>query len=632
LQPGHSRRRGNWVRVRVKPQQQPDILETAESQNLATVAANQIPGETVLKQITKSPTNSDVIGNHSPPSSSSIAHSVDDPVSTPITESLNTPEFPGHQEDSFSSHKVASDLKYETTAVDGQDNSSDEKNAAELQEIHTNSPTIQGNGESSDNTRKHVTENSIVQLESGVTRPFDNGYSTDEITAARSENKDTTTESDVTNNEDITDEILSSWLVPPSGLDDPWNREEASEEIETPTTKQYGGASHTVTSTKLTSSWKHPSSNLEDLWNEGPSRTITKSANTDSDDSDSKVTVSLPDTTTSLPEVQDIESLLSSVGYYGTPKQDSDKKLNWGEYEDWWAKTYANHRPYYADDQSKLLEENTKKLQDSTSIWNMDSFKTYGDSNNAAGDVSGTSSTSLSNSTTEVTETKINASSLEDYPHYEVWEDIDKNHHSAKHSVKKADPQNLYEKHATIKEVESEHNGSSILDLLAATPGSTVQVADVTTTENSGEVTDFLEPSTEHSKLNVAESTPANSNLKETPYGIALSTTTEFAVVPSSDERFFSTEYALDDENVVGTDTSAYPEPKRKPLNAEHSTESSVSLSEPNVMRTDTRSLMAKILGTTTSTKISHETEICYRGRCIKTKTKDSDIDQFSID
>jgi hypothetical protein len=420
--------------------------------------------------------------------------------------------------------------------------------------------------------------------------------------------------------------------VPPSGLDDPWNQEEASEEIENPTTKQYGSASHTITSTKLTSSWKHPSSNLENSWSEGPSRTIMKPANTDSDDSDSKVTVSLADTTTSLPEVQDIGSLLSSVGYYGTPKHDSDKNLNWGEYEDWWAKTYANHRPYYADEQSKLSEENKKSLQDSTSIWNMDSFKTYGDSNNAAGDVIGTGSTSLSNSTTELTESRINMSSLEDYPHYEMWEDIDKNHHSAKHSVKKADPQNLYGKQGTIKEIESERNGSSILDVLAATPGSTVQVADVTTTESSGEVTDLLESSTEHSKVSLAESTPASGNLKEAPYGGALSATTEFAAVPSSDERFFSTEYALDDENVVGTDTSAYPESKQKPLNAEHVTESSVSSSEPNVKRTDTRSLMAKILGTTTSTKVSHETEICYRGRCIKTKTKDSDIDQFSID
>jgi hypothetical protein len=198
--------------------------------------------------------------------------------------------------------------------------------------------------------------------------------------------------------------------------------------------------------------------------------------------------------------------------------------------------------------------------------------------------------------------------------------------------VKKANPQNLQEKHVTIKEIESEPNGSSIPDLLAATPGSTVQVADITTTESSGDVTEFLESSTEHSKLNVAESIPANSNVNEMPYRSVLSTTTEFVVVPSSDEHTFGTEYALDDENVVGTDTSAYSESKQKPLNTEHSTESSVSLSEPNVKRTDTRSLMAKILGTTTSTKISHETEICYRGRCIKTKTKDSDIDQFSVD
>jgi hypothetical protein len=51
-----------------------------------------------------------------------------------------------------------------------------------------------------------------------------------------------------------------------------------------------------------------------------------------------------------------------------------------------------------------------------------------------------------------------------------------------------------------------------------------------------------------------------------------------------------------------------------------------------NIKRTDTKSMMARILGTTTSTRVSHETEICYRGRCIKTKTKDSDIDQMSIE
>ncbi|KAJ9595869.1 hypothetical protein L9F63_012928, partial [Diploptera punctata] len=51
-----------------------------------------------------------------------------------------------------------------------------------------------------------------------------------------------------------------------------------------------------------------------------------------------------------------------------------------------------------------------------------------------------------------------------------------------------------------------------------------------------------------------------------------------------------------------------------------------------NIKRTDTKSMMARILGTTTSTRVSHETEICYRGRCIKTKTKDSDIDQMSTE
>lgn len=38
----------------------------------------------------------------------------------------------------------------------------------------------------------------------------------------------------------------------------------------------------------------------------------------------------------------------------------------------------------------------------------------------------------------------------------------------------------------------------------------------------------------------------------------------------------------------------------------------------------------SRLLGTSTSTEISHETEICYRGRCIKTKTPE--VDQISIE
>jgi len=617
-------------------------LETAESQNLATVAAaNQIPGETSLKQITKSPNNNDVLGNYSPTSYSSRENSADDRISTPMTESSNIPELPRHQEDSFSSHKIASHFKHESTTADSQDNqdkSSDSKNTTEHQEIPTNSPTIQKHIESPDNTRKDVPAHPSVQDDSGVTRPFDSGYSIDEMTTAKFENKYSTTENDFTNNDDTSKEIISSWLEPPSGPEDPWIQEEASEETGKTTTKQNGGAGHTITSTKSTSSWELPSSNLEISWSQDPSRIRMKSATTESDDNDSTMTVSLVDTTTPLPEEEDIGSLLSSVGYYGKPKHDSHKNLNWSLYEDWWAKTYANHRPYYTDEQLKLTEENEKKLQDSTSIWNMDSFKTYEDSDSPADDASGASNTSLLNSTTEITESKINVSPLEDYPHYEIWEDIDKNHHSAKHSVKKANPQNIYEKHVTTKDTEREPQGSLIPDLLAATPGNTLPVADITTTESSDDATEFLESSTEHSIPNRTESLPAHSNLNETHYrGVTternvLSFSTEFVVVGSNAEDIFSTEHNIEDENVVGTDTSSYSESKQKPLNTELSTESSVSLSEPNVKRTDTRSLMAKILGTTTSTKISHETEICYRGRCIKTKTKDSDIDQFSTD
>ena len=588
--------------------------------------------------MTKSPSDSDALGNYSPTSPSSRESSADDRISKPMNESSNIPELPRDEEDSFSSHKVESSFKYESSTVDSQDKSSDNKNATEHQEIPTNSPTIQGHIESPDNTRKYVPEQPNDQEESGVTRPFDNDYSIDEITTARFVNTYTTTENDFTNDGDTSDEIISSWLESSSGLEEPWIQEETYEESEKPTTKENDGAGHTITSTKLNSSLKPPSSNLEISWNQDPSIMRTKSASTESEDSESTTTVSLVDTTTPLPEEQNIGSLLSSVGFYGKPKHDSHNNLNWGEYEDWWAKTYANHRPYYTDEQLKLSEENEKKLQDGTSIWNMESFKTYEDSNNHADDASGTRNTSLLNSTTGITESKINVSSLEDYPHYEIWEDIDKNHHSAKHSVKKANPQNPYDKHVTIKDTESEPQGISIPDLLAATPGNTVQVPDITTTESTGDVTEFLESSTEHSKPNLTESIPAHDNLKETTYrGVTternvLSTSTEFVVVRSNAEDTFSTEYTLEDENVVGADKSPYSESKQKPLNTEHSTESSVSLSEPNVKRTDTRSLMAKILGTKTSTKISHETEICYRGRCIKTKTKDSDIEQFSKD
>lgn len=40
----------------------------------------------------------------------------------------------------------------------------------------------------------------------------------------------------------------------------------------------------------------------------------------------------------------------------------------------------------------------------------------------------------------------------------------------------------------------------------------------------------------------------------------------------------------------------------------------------------------ARILGTSTTTEISLETEICYRGRCVKTKKVDSDSDLLSME
>lgn len=644
MQLDQSRRRGNWVRVRVKPQQQ-DILETAESQNLATVeAANQITGGTALKQTTKIPSNERVPGKYLPTSSSSHADSEGDHVTKPMTEYLDTRELLRNQQDSLNSHSTATYIKYENTTVDSEVKSSDDKKATEQKEITSEFPAIQEYYGSSDNIRKNVTENSsmrdiLPKEQSGFTSPFANGYSIEELTTAKNENTFDMTGDDFINTDGTYEGIISSWLVPPSGLDDPWNQEKAYEK-EKPATKQNGNASQNKTSTKVNFSWTLPSSNLEVSTNQDQSSMITKSVSTERHDSDSKTTVSV-DTTTPLPEEQDsyFGSLLSSLGYYGKPKHESEKNLNWGAYEEWWAKTYANHRPYYSDEQLKLSEENEKKPQDSTSIWNMDIFKTYEDSNNPANGASWATNTSLLNSTTAITESITNMSSLEDYPHYEVWEDTEKNHHSAKHSVKKANPQNLYDKHVTTKDIQSESHQISFQDFLASAPENTVQVSDITTVESSVDATEFLEISTEHSDLNVTKSMPAHGDFKETPYpnvtteANVLSTSTDFVVVPSKAEHIFNTERNLEDENIIGTDKSSSSESKQTPLSTEHDTESNVSsISEPNVRRTDTRSLMAKILGTTTSTKISHETEICYRGRCIKTKTKDSDIDQFSTD
>lgn len=601
---------------------------------MATVAeANQIPGESTFKQVAKNTGDQDVLENYSPTSSSSHGSSENHDATKQMTESSSTIDVLEHQGVTLNFQNVPSSFMNDNITVGIETKSPNNDTVTTDKEEPSLSLNIHGY-ENLDSISKHA----VHKDSPGMTSPSANGNSSNEGTTEKDVTKSVRIQDDYYNIDFPSERFMSSWLVPPSGLDDMWNQEGSSELVAKLSRNQDKNDDGDQIYKKANSSWTIPSSSLKDSFTQDPPRRTTNPVSNkhddDYDDDDSITTVSPEEMTTLWPEEQDSYggSLLSSIPYYGKSGKDSDRNLNWGGYEDWWAKTYANHRPYYTDEQLKLPEETEKQLPDSTSIWDMAGFREYEDSDDSTDDVSRTTNTSLSRKTTQITENSTALSTLEDYPSYQVWEDLHKYYQSNKHSVKKANPQNLYsDKQVKLKDAESEPEVSSVQDLLAASPEDTLPDTDIPTTGS------YVDMSTEQSDQSLTESTSAHSNLKGVPSNSPateasiLLTSTEFAV-PSSAENILSTEN-IPDENIIGTDTSTSSESKKTPYHNEYSSESSVPLtSESSVKRTDTQSLMARILGTTTSTKISHETEICYRGRCIKTKTKDSDIDQFSTD
>lgn len=82
-------------------------------------------------------------------------------------------------------------------------------------------------------------------------------------------------------------------------------------------------------------------------------------------------------------------------------------------------------------------------------------------------------------------------------------------------------------------------------------------------------------------------------------------TTEKDSVIMTTTESDETTTDATSD--VITTTTTTTPAP------------SSTTLSQP---RGPPMPDMPEILGTSTTTEISHETEICFRGRCVKTKGK----------
>ncbi|XP_021930722.1 uncharacterized protein LOC110835120 isoform X2 [Zootermopsis nevadensis] len=534
--PGHSRRRGNWVRVRVTPQQQQDIFETAESQNLATVSAvNLIPGETV-KQMTNSPGKQDVLQNNS---LTFHGDSKDHASSKEKTEPSSTQD-----EFSFNSHSVPDGFSDDNATADGESTSHNDQNDSSKQGHPSSSTAINGHYKDSDSIRKHVAAHSSVEDEtvkilqndaSGVTRPSADGYFSGENINS----------SDRTRNDNPSNEVISSGLLPPSGLRDTWNHEDPSEVVTTPVSVESDDATRNETTTTQQDSYTEPP--------------------------------------------------LSS------PEEDP-ARLNWGGYEDWWAKTYANHRPHYSDEHLKVPEE-TENLPDSISIWNMDSFREYDDGSKDTDDIATATNTSTSNDAT--------VSPSEGLTSNHGKEDLSERHHSSKHSVKKANPLNLYnDKEVEIEDGKNEPAWDSIQVLTTTSPGTVTPITD--------------SPVESNQSLN--EPTSAHSDEEQTPPGNA----TELRVLPASDEFAgapSSTESSLSSEDE--TDNPSHSETNQTLSRAEHNADTA---SEPDIKRTDTQALMTRILGTRTSTKISHETEICFRGRCIKTKTKDSDIDQFPTD
>jgi hypothetical protein len=530
---------------------------------LATVAALNQIPEETIKQMTNIPGRQNVLENYSLDSSTTHGDSKDHATTNQMTQPLSTQGAPRHQELSFNSHSVRSGFMKDNATDDGETGSPNNQNVSANYEHPSSSATINGHYKNSDSIRKHVPVQSSVQGE--ILHKNLSG---------------------VTNHSDngyFNDEITT--VTDNSAQSDPANADSPSD--------------------KVISSWLFPPSGLDPWTQEDPSELVRRPLSNQSD-------TMTEDT---------------SPGYYSKVEQDSNKALNWGGYEDWWAKTYANHRPYYTDEHLNLPEE-TQNLPDSSiSIWNMESFREYESSENPSDTVTPTN-TSISNNTTDITETGTSTPPLEDHPRYQEKEDLDKHHRNTKHSVKKANPHNPYsDKEFKTEHTNSEPEGGSVVQIhLTATPENILPGAVIPITESPVKTRQFTEPSIEEPDQSLTESTLAHSNIQEMPPD---NSTMEPSLLLASTE--------LSTENE--TDNPSHSETNQTLYHTEYSTERAPTTvhdvpltSEPNIKRTDTQSLMTRILGTRTSTKISHETEICYRGRCIKTKTKDSDIDQFSTD
>jgi hypothetical protein len=599
-------------------------------------AANQIPSDSTFKRITKNTDDQDVLEKYSQTSSSIHGNSDNHNASEKMTETSGAVEVLEHQRVALNFGNAPSSFINNIT-VESDTKSVNNHTVITDRDEPSISLDVHGHEFS-----EEITKHSIHKDAPGVTSTSVGRNSSDKETAEKNVMKSGRIQ-------DVYDlpfeRTVSSSLVLPSGLDESWNQGGLPEKIGKVGRNKDENSEKEKIYKNINSSWPVSSSVPNDSVTQDPLRMETKPMSNqhddddDADDGDDSITTTSPEGVTTLwPEEQDSyrSFLLSSTGHYGESEQDSDRNLNWGGYEDWWAKTYANHRPFYMDEQLKLSQETEKQLPDSTSIWDMASFREYEDSNDTTNDVNRAANTVLSNKSTPRTE--ISTTSIDDYPSYQLWESLHKYHQSSEHSVKKANPQNLYnDKQINFKHVERVPAGSSIQDHLMTSHADIFPGADITTTESYVDSRQFSELNTMQSDQNITESTSNHSNLEgisshiPATEPITLSTSAEF-YAPSSAENIFSTEN-IPDQNIDRTDKPPHSESKKTHAHPEHSSEASVPLRyDSSLKRTDTQSLMEHILGTTTSTRISHETEICYRGRCIKTKTKDSDIDQFSTD
>lgn len=64
----------------------------------------------------------------------------------------------------------------------------------------------------------------------------------------------------------------------------------------------------------------------------------------------------------------------------------------------------------------------------------------------------------------------------------------------------------------------------------------------------------------------------------------------------------------------------------------ENNSETTIEPDVTTIPNEVTKSQNSRVLGTSTTTEISLETEICYRGRCVKTKKGDTDIDLLTME